>query len=76
LLREGWKAKEDDVPAEFNFTEPLTQDAKEFEEMREAYYKLRGWDPETGLQKKETLERLGMSDLIPELKRYSPPVPR
>jgi aldehyde:ferredoxin oxidoreductase len=92
LLREGWKAKEDDVPAEFNFTEPVNQDAlnprlivpgpteepvsikgnvldhKEFEQMREAYYKLRGWDPETGLQKEETLERLGMSDLIPDLK--------
>ena len=26
LLREGWKAKDDDVPADFNFTEPLVFD--------------------------------------------------
>ncbi len=26
LLREGWQAKEDDTPAEFNFTTPLEQD--------------------------------------------------
>jgi aldehyde:ferredoxin oxidoreductase len=26
LLREGWKAKEDDAPSEFNFTEPIAHD--------------------------------------------------
>ena len=93
LMREGWKAKEDDIPAEFNFTKPLDKDGlnprlivpgpteepvsiggslldrNKFEEMRGRYYTLRGWDPETGLQKAETLERLGMSDLIPDLKK-------
>jgi aldehyde:ferredoxin oxidoreductase len=41
-----------------------TLDREVFEEMREEFYKLRGWDPESGLQKTETLERLGLSDLV------------
>lgn len=93
LLREGWHAKEADVPAEFNFTMPVetsevnpllavpgpsgepvsikgrTLDRKKFEEMRQEYYVLRGWDAETGLQKAGTLERLGLSDLANDLKQ-------
>ena len=92
LLREGWHAKEADVPAEFNFTEPIhtdllnpqlivpgpgeepvsvkgnVLDRNKFEEMREEFYGLRGWDPETGLQKVETLESLDLSDVAKELK--------
>lgn len=92
LLREGWKAREDDVPAGFNFTEPAVSDLlnpqllvpgptedpvsvrgnvldrAEFERMREEFYELRGWDTETGLQKRETLEGLGLSDMMAELK--------
>jgi aldehyde:ferredoxin oxidoreductase len=88
LLREGWKAKEDDYPAEYNFTEPVQTssvnprmvlpgpteepvsfrgnvlDRQKYEAMRDEFYELRGWDPETGLQKAETLERLGLRDLI------------
>lgn len=91
LLREGWKAKEGDVPAEYNFIEPVefdllnprlivpgpteepvsirgnVLDRQKFEEMREEYYVLRGWDPGTGLQKRETLARLGMGDVAEEL---------
>ena len=40
-----------------------TLDRHVFEEMREEFYQLRGWDSESGLQKAETLERLGLSDL-------------
>ena len=88
-----WKAKTDDVPAEFNFEKPVEQDGLKprlivpgpteepvsvrgrilerdrFEEMREKYYTLRGWDPETGLQTAETLQQLKLSDLIPELEK-------
>jgi aldehyde:ferredoxin oxidoreductase len=91
LLREGWKAKEDDMPAEYNFIEPVESDLlnpqlivpgpteepvsirgnvldrQKFEEMREEFYDLRGWDPATGLQKKETLARLGLGDVAEEL---------
>jgi len=92
LLREGWQAKEADVPAEFNFTEPIhadllnpqlivpgpgeepvsvkgnVLDRNKFEEMREEFYGLRGWDPETGLQKVETLKSLDLSAVAKELK--------
>ncbi|MFO7555021.1 MAG: aldehyde ferredoxin oxidoreductase N-terminal domain-containing protein [Desulfobacterales bacterium] len=93
LLREGRRPKTDDVPAGFNFTDPVetvfmnpdvivpglgeevisrkgkTLDRSVFEEMRREFYELRGWDPESGMQKAETLERLGMSDLLKDLKR-------
>ena len=61
-----------------NFTpgpgeEPLSTkgnvlDRKKFEEMREEFYELRGWDPETGLQRVETLEGLDLSDVAQDLK--------
>ena len=41
-----------------------TLDRDVFEEMRKEFYELRGWDSESGLQKPETLERLGLSDLV------------
>jgi len=93
LLREGWKAKDDDVPPEYNFTDPVEMsainprmivpgpteepvsfrgnvlDRKKYETMREEYYTLRGWDEATGLQKAETLRRLGLSDLVDPLKK-------
>jgi aldehyde:ferredoxin oxidoreductase len=93
LLREGWKAKEHDMPAEYNFIEPVVEDMlnpqlivpgpteepvsirgnvldrKKFDEMREEFYNLRGWDPKTGLQKKETLARLDMTDVAEELEK-------
>ncbi|MCA1784851.1 MAG: hypothetical protein LC657_02585, partial [Desulfobacteraceae bacterium] len=37
----------------------LTKDA--FASMRKAFYQLRGWDPDTGLQLPETLDRLRLS---------------
>ena len=46
-----------------------TLDQHVFEEMRAEFYDLRGWDAESGLQKAETLERLGLSDLIQDLKK-------
>ena len=91
LLREGWKAKVQDAPAEYNFTDPLEADMlnpnlivpgpteepvsirgnvldrKKFEEMREEFYLLRGWDPATGLQRRETLARIRMADVAEEL---------
>lgn len=39
----------------------------DFEQMRRQYYEMRGWDPDTGLQKKEVFERLGMPDVYKEL---------
>jgi len=92
LLREGWRPLTDDVPGEFNFTQPVHYvfmnpevivpgqgkevisrkgqilDRKVFETMRQEFYELRGWDPETGRQKAKTLERIGLSDVLQDLK--------
>ncbi len=46
-----------------------TLDRKVYEKIRREFYELRRWDPESGLQKAETLERLGMPDLAEELKK-------
>ena len=40
-----------------------------FEKMMDEYYKLRSWDVTTGLQKKDNLEDLGLSEIIPELQK-------
>jgi aldehyde:ferredoxin oxidoreductase len=38
-----------------------------FEDMLAAYYKARGWDPETGKPKAETLASLGLEETRREL---------
>ena len=40
---------------------------KEFEEMKEEFYRLRCWDPASGLQTRETLERLGLGAVADDL---------
>jgi aldehyde:ferredoxin oxidoreductase len=40
-----------------------------FEKMLDEYYAIRGWDVKTGLQKRKTLEELGLADLLPEMAR-------
>jgi aldehyde:ferredoxin oxidoreductase len=40
-----------------------------FEKMMDEYYILRGWDVKTGLQKKEKLEALSLSEIIPEMEK-------
>ncbi|MBW2177359.1 MAG: hypothetical protein JRH03_10500 [Deltaproteobacteria bacterium] len=42
-------------------------DLSQFAEMRKAFYTLRGWDADTGLQEKTRLEALGLSDLAEQL---------
>ena len=46
-----------------------TLDQADFEAMRKEFYDLRGWDPESGLQKAETLGHLDLSDLSQDLTR-------
>ncbi len=43
-----------------------TLDRDGFERMLSEFYEFRGWDVETGLQKKETLEKLGLGDISDE----------
>ncbi len=46
-----------------------TVDRAEFLKMKDEYYELRGWDVATGLQKKATLQDLGLEFLCDELAR-------
>ena len=41
-------------------------DKEKFTKMLKEYYRLRGWDEETGLPLRETLESLGLHDLASE----------
>lgn len=42
----------------------MTLDRKIFEQMREQFYELRGWDVKTGVQMPDTLIRLSLKELI------------
>ena len=44
-------------------------DRDKFEKMMDEYYTLRGWDVKTGLQKRERLKTLELSDIIPEIQK-------
>ncbi|MFH2112120.1 MAG: aldehyde ferredoxin oxidoreductase C-terminal domain-containing protein, partial [Candidatus Bathyarchaeota archaeon] len=44
-------------------------DRGRFEKMKDEYYTIRGWDPETGTQREPTLNKLGMADVAKELKK-------
>jgi aldehyde:ferredoxin oxidoreductase len=46
-----------------------TLDRNAFEAMRREFYELRGWNADSGLQKVQTLERLGLSDLVAGLEQ-------
>jgi len=41
-----------------------TLDREAFQKMRDAFYRLRGWDPETGYPGAEKLQALGLADLV------------
>jgi len=38
-----------------------------FKQIMDDYYKARGWDPKTGLQKRDTLRKLNLGDIIEPL---------
>ncbi len=44
-------------------------DRDKFEKMLNEFYRARGWDEASGLQKAETLRRVGIPEVIPELSR-------
>jgi aldehyde:ferredoxin oxidoreductase len=44
-------------------------DKSKFEEFKTNYYRLEGWDIETGWPKKETLDSLGLSQVADALSR-------
>ncbi len=42
-------------------------DWNDFKEALKEYYRLRGWDQETGIPTQETIEKLGLKELIPKI---------
>jgi len=42
-------------------------DREQFEQMKTEYYQLRGWDSDTGLQSKPSLEEVGLADMVDEM---------
>ena len=52
---------------EIVYREGAVVDREKFEKMKDEYYQLRGWDPKTGFQKKDTLQELGLEDIIEQL---------
>lgn len=42
-------------------------DRQKFEQMKDEYYQIRGWDDRTGLQTRESLEKLGLRDVADDL---------
>lgn len=70
-VRQGISRQDDTLPKKF-FDEPLKQgpykgevmDKAKFEQMKDEYYEIRGWDKKTGIPTKEKLDELGLSDVI------------
>ncbi|WFO75497.1 aldehyde ferredoxin oxidoreductase family protein [Desulfurococcaceae archaeon MEX13E-LK6-19] len=71
----GWDKTYDYPPMRW-FKEPLTKgpykgwklDINKYDNFLRMYYEMRGWD-ERGIPTKETLEKLGLSDVIPVLSK-------
>jgi aldehyde:ferredoxin oxidoreductase len=60
--------KENGVWDYYNYT-PRTLDRNKFEEFKTRFYKLQGWDPETGYPKRSTLQEIGLGTVADELEK-------
>jgi aldehyde:ferredoxin oxidoreductase len=69
-VRQGLRRKDDSLPKKF-FEQPLENgpykgevlDEGKFEQMKDEYYEIRGWDKQTGIPTKEKLVELGLDDV-------------
>lgn len=74
IVREGLRRADDHWPESF-YTEPSPAgaetgppfDKETFDETLTRYYRLRGWDPETGVPTEETLKRLGLDEIASDI---------
>jgi aldehyde:ferredoxin oxidoreductase len=72
----GVTRKDDTLPQRF-FEEPFPGgplkgfkiETEKFEALLDEYYRLRGWDVESGVPLRDTLERLGIGEVAEELER-------
>ena len=74
-VREGLTYEQDTLPKRF-FEEPLPDkwpeeivDRDKFERARSEYYMAMGWDAETGIPTRETLEQRGLGEVADDLER-------
>ena len=75
-IREGYKGREEDTIPRRLFEEPLPDGPfrgyvlkkEKIEGLKSKYYALRGWDIETGIPTRETLEGFNLKDVADELK--------
>jgi aldehyde:ferredoxin oxidoreductase len=73
-VRQGLTRADDSLPKKF-FEEPLSKgrykgevlDREKFEQMKDEYYELRGWDKKTGIPTREKLEELDLKDVADEV---------
>jgi aldehyde:ferredoxin oxidoreductase len=73
-VRQGMCREMDILPDKF-FDKPLRKgkyegavlDREKFEQMKDEYYELRGWDKKTGFPTKEKLIDLGLQDVVSDL---------
>ena len=74
--REGMTRDHDSLPKRF-MDRPLEEGphkgwmlkSSEFEKMKSKYYTLRGWDIDTGIPTRETLEQTGLEDIAQDLEK-------
>jgi aldehyde:ferredoxin oxidoreductase len=74
--RQGLRRQHDNLPDQYfadlgldSRFEGTAMDRNKFEEMKDRYYKLRGWDMTTGVPNRATLESLGLQDVANELEK-------
>jgi aldehyde:ferredoxin oxidoreductase len=73
-VRQGMHRAMDTLPKKF-FEKPLGKgkfegavlDREKFEQMKDEYYGLRGWDPKTGIPTREKLAALGLDDAVADI---------
>jgi aldehyde:ferredoxin oxidoreductase len=74
--RLGLTAADDTLPPRFT-QDPIPEGPSKgkvydiLEPMKEAWYTVQGWNTETGIPKRETLEKLGLGDIADDLKQHS-----
>ncbi|MFC1914812.1 aldehyde ferredoxin oxidoreductase family protein [Chloroflexota bacterium] len=74
-VREGMTRETDSLPKRF-MDHPMRRgdsvsvlDAKKFEQMKDKYYALRGWDIASGIPTQEILEQTGLKYIAPDLEK-------
>ncbi|MDP2744461.1 MAG: aldehyde ferredoxin oxidoreductase family protein [Dehalococcoidia bacterium] len=80
-VRSGMSRKDDTLPQMF-FDVPypagplkgFKMEKEKFEHLLDEYYRLRGWDVESSIPTRSTLERLGLGDVADEMERRLPSI--